>query len=139
MKIREITNGVTTRGIARVLGEMTVQESLDDRLRSDLMGLLIAAQNEDMTTVDTEILVSQLRNMGHSVTPRALVAHFEDDLPDLIQNLNVHTVTLSGGEASTTPDEDTEEDRERDISKQAMDNIRQRAQQRRQASRDVQL
>lgn len=116
-----------------------VRESANGQITSDVMGLLVAAQSEGMTEVDTEVLVSQLKDMGHSVTPEALVSHFENDRPDLIQNLNVHSVTLSGGETSTSPDEDTEENRERDVSKQAMDNVRQRAQQRRKTTGDVQL
>lgn len=116
-----------------------VRESVDGQFASDVMALLVAAQSEGMTEVDTEVLVSQLQDMGHSVTPQALVSHFEDDRPDLIKNVTVNNVTLSGGDASTSPDEDTEERRERDVSKQAMDNVRQRAQQRRKTTGDAQL
>lgn len=106
-----------------------IAEGEQQALHSDLMDLLVAAQAAGLDRLNTEDLVDQLTDLGHSVTPELVVDQFADDKPDWISNITVQHVDLST--PTPEPAEDPEQRRQRDISKQAMSNIRRRQQERR--------
>lgn len=113
----------------------TVTENRQESLLSDITNLLVAAKASGISEMDTTELVGNLVNMGHSVTPQSLVELFSEERPEVIKNITVQKVTLDTTDPVAEPDEGDQEDFERDVSKQAMDNIKRRAKQR----KDVQL
>ena len=112
-----------------------VHENQEDQLTADIQDLLVAAKASGLDEIGTEELVDQLVGLGHSATPGSLVTQFADERPDVMQNITVDKVTLDTADPTATPDEDTEENFERDVNKQAMDNIKRRAKQK----KDIQL
>lgn len=112
-------------------------ESENNAILTDLVSLLIAAKASGIDQLNTENIVNQLVSMGHTVTVNSLLGMFEEDRPDIISNITQSEITLDVGDPDIAPDEETEDDFERDVGKQALQNIRDRAKDRQQLAKDL--
>lgn len=110
-------------------------ESDEDALMSDIIDLLVAAKAANIDEMETEMLVAQLADMGHSVTVNTLLSMFDEERPEIIKNITANTVSLTladSGEGDAA--EKSEQDFEKDVTKRALQNIKRRAQQSKQAA-----
>lgn len=114
-----------------------ITESEQDALERDIIDLLIAAKASGIDEMDTDTLVDQLTDMGHSVTIDSLLSLYAEDRPDIIQNITNSVVTLDASDSDFEVETDTQEDLERDTTKQAMKNIKARASRTKKLGKDL--
>lgn len=121
-------------------------ESEQTEFESDLDDLIIAAKANDITEIDVDTLVDQLRNMGHSVTPDSLVSTLQSDEEDHehkhIKNVTLNKIILKSHEVDdeTKDDyEDREADAERIATKTAMKGVKKKQDNIKKAAKDSQL
>jgi carbamoylphosphate synthase small subunit len=119
-------------------------EDAGDQMVSDLKDLLIAAKASGIEDIDTESLVTQLNDMGHSVTQDSLVDVLDDLDDEFIKNVTLNDITLKShtagdGNESENEWEDQEADAGRIANKTAMKGVKKNAQQTKRTTKDAQL
>lgn len=112
-------------------------------VESDLEDLLIAAKATGLEDIEVEDLVSQLVDMGHSVTPDSLVNMIDSLDNDIVGTVTLNTIQLRSHTADVEAGEDGEFEDEVDSAdlakRSAMRSVKARSDQRRKATKDVQL
>lgn len=111
-------------------------EDTGERVRSDALDLLMSLMASGQDSVDTDVLVQHLEDLGHAVTPEALISMFDnEDRPDFIDNITANTVTLGTPKPADEADPDAEF--EKKTSRQAMKNLKRQASQRKGLSKGL--
>lgn len=112
-------------------------------VESDLEDLLIAAKASGLADIEVEDLVDQLNDMGHSVTADSLVTMIDELDNDIVSTVTLNTIQLRNHTADVEAGEDGEFEDEVDSAdlakRSAMKSVKDRAAQRRKATKDVQL
>lgn len=108
-------------------------ESEEESLMSDIKDLLIAAKASNIDEIETETLVAQLADMGHSVSANSLLSMFDENRPEVIKNITANTIVLQLADSGDT-EEKSEEEFSKDVTKRAMQNIKNRAKKSKQAA-----
>lgn len=112
-------------------------ESEVESVVTDAMDFVVAAYASGMDELDTQALVNELQQLGHSVTPESLVDMFSDDRPEVIKNITVDTVQLDLDVPEPVSSELQAQSQQRRVSSQAMQNIRRRSAQSRRVAGDL--
>ena len=114
-------------------------------VESDLEDLLIAAKASGLEDIEVEDLVDQLNDMGHSVTPDSLVTMIDELENEIVSTVTLNTIQLRSHTADVEAGEDGEFEDEDEVDsadlakRSAMKSVKDRAAQRRKATKDVQL
>jgi hypothetical protein len=113
-------------------------------VESDLEDLLVAAKANGLGDIEVEDLVSQLNDMGHSVTADSLVNMVDNLDNEIVSTVTLNTIQLRDHtvDSDFEGDEDEYEDEvdSADIAKRsAMKRVKARSKQRRQATKDAQI
>lgn len=113
-------------------------ENEQSELQRDVVDLLIAAKASGIDSLETEQIVDQLNSMGHSVSVDSLLSMFDEDRPDIIQNITANTISIDSYDGSGDfVDDDFQDDFEKDTTQQAMQNIKDRADRTRRLGREL--
>ena len=117
-----------------------LKEDENLEFESDLEDLIVAAKANGLTEVDTEDLVDQLVDMGHSVTADSLVNALDVDENEFVKNVTLNTITFKDhvvdDEEGEGDYEDEEPDAERIATKTAMKGVKKNRKREKQQAKD---
>jgi len=117
-----------------------LKEDENLEFESDLEDLIVAAKANGLTEVDTEDLVDQLVDMGHSVTADSLVNALDVDENEFVKNVTLNTITFKDhvvdDEEGAGDYEDEEPDAERIATKTAMKGVKKNRKREKQQAKD---
>lgn len=96
--------------------EIIVEEYVDD-LESDVESLLVAARASGINSFPTDKLYKEIKSMGYSVTPNALIDYLSE--LDMVQSADASVVKLNTDFGFKNADGDVSSDEEQESEKVA--------------------
>jgi len=114
-----------------------LNEDEQNRLHTRIMTLLIPLSKAGINSVPTEKMAELLGDIGFSVSVDSLVDHLQSRKPKFVDNVTTGTITFSTPTDVTDMSADIEDQKSRNASRKALDNIKARAKERRALAKDA--
>ena len=117
--------------------DVVLREGEENRLHTKLMTLLIPLSRSGVKDIPTDKLAELLGDLGFSVSVNSLVDHLQLNKPKFIDNVTTGTITFSTPSDAPETIKDVGAEKSRNASRKALQNIKDRAKERRALAKDA--